>query len=294
MLDLTISNGIITDRNKRSLQAYLSDIGHKAPTREQEQVLFKEYFLAKNSKSTQKATRLRHEITERNLAFVVSVAKNYQAQISLIDAISYGNEGLMRAIDHFEPERGNRFITYASWWIRQSITRGIDENNAKIHVPKSTLEVMSKARRLENEYGVEAAKSKIKRLVRSDLVRHVPRSFVSIDEPSHEGGSKTLEETLQSDTDLNSEIESNELSLILSHCLSESLDRLSENHRKIISMHYGLNGYKPMTLSQIGEKFGLTRERIRQIEEVGMKKLKRIARCNPGISPILTEAYSQL
>lgn len=237
--------------------------------------------------------RARQQMIEHNLRLVVSIAKNYLGRgLPLTDLIEEGNLGLMHAIGKFEPERGFRFSTYASWWIRQSIERSIMHQarlvRLPVHIVRELNQVLRARRALEAQMGdalngdrqvrVEDVAAAVGRPVHevSELLRFAEQP-TSLDAPIErhpsESGSESLLDSVADDgaSDPMSLTLSNEVERLLEH----GLDELSDREREVLAGRYGLRDREPETLEVLAERLGLTRERIRQIQQEALLKLKR-------------------
>jgi RNA polymerase primary sigma factor len=225
----------------------------------------------------------RQRMVEANLRFVVNVAKKYQNEgLPLIDLINEGNIGLMTALDKFDPDRGYRFISYAVWWIRQSIMKAINEKGRAVRLPlnrTNELLQMQKAQRslmkdLETE---EPTAEQIGELAGFDAdhvenLLAISRDLVSLDAPIFNNGSASsvadfIEDDAQSPEDAL-------LDSALKDDVRRLLSSLSDREREIIELRFGLEGQVPMSLKEIGELYNLTKERIRQIEKRALDRLK--------------------
>ena len=234
----------------------------------------------------------RQEMIERNLRLVVSIAKNYLGRgLPMTDLIEEGNLGLMHAIGKFEPERGFRFSTYASWWIRQSVERAIMHQarlvRLPVHVVRELNHVLKARRALESEaasvadgrtVSVEAVAAAVGRPVEevADLLR-LAEQPTSLDAPLERNPSEAGAESVidlvadEQAPDPMGQTLTRELDALLQH----GLDELSEREREVLSGRYGLHDREPETLEVLAERLGLTRERIRQIQQEALLKLKR-------------------
>ncbi|HSV69917.1 MAG TPA: RNA polymerase sigma factor RpoS [Methylibium sp.] len=234
----------------------------------------------------------RQRMIERNLRLVVSIAKNYLGRgLPMTDLIEEGNLGLMHAIGKFEPERGFRFSTYASWWIRQNIERAIMHQarlvRLPVHVVRELNQVLKTRRAIESESmangdaraaRVEDVAAALGRPVSdvTDLLRFAEQP-TSLDAPLERHGADGHAETV---IDLVADDQATDpMGLTLSHeveqLLQHGLDELSEREREVLSGRYGLHDREPETLEVLAERLGLTRERIRQIQQEALVKLKR-------------------
>ena len=267
-----------------TLQAYLREI-RRAPLLTAEE----EYTTAVQARGGDFAAR--QAMIERNLRLVVSIAKNYLGRgLPMTDLIEEGNLGLMHAIDKFEPERGFRFSTYSSWWIRQSIERAIMHQarlvRLPVHVVRELNHVLKARRALEaspvhgsqdRPVGVEAIAAALGRPVQevAELLRFAEQP-TSLDAPLERDaldGGESMLDTVADDhaVDPMGLRLSHELELLLQHGLSE----LNEREREVLAGRYGLRDREPETLEVLAERMGLTRERIRQIQQEALLKLKR-------------------
>lgn len=264
----------ITNRESASLEKYLQEIGHERMISTDEEVA-----LAQRIKDGDSSALA--ELTRANLRFVVSVAKQYQNQgLSLPDLINEGNLGLIKAAQRFDETRGFKFISYAVWWIRQSILQAIAEQSRLVRLPLNQVGSVNKVYRAANKFeqvyerrpsaeelasDVNLPEEKVERAMKSHS-RHV-----SVDAPfaDDEGGSllDVLPNGNIPDTDrpLMQESLREEVSRVLMH--------LSERERGVLEAYYGL-GQPELTLEEIAEKYGLTRERVRQIKEKAIRRLR--------------------
>lgn len=264
----------ITNRDSAALEKYLQEIGHEELLTVEEEV-----------ELAQRIRRGDHEALERltkaNLRFVVSVAKQYQNQgLSLADLINEGNLGLIKAAEKFDETRGFKFISYAVWWIRQSILQAIAEQSRIVRLPLNQVGSVNKINRelhrfeQENERRpsvneiadrVDIPEDKIKEVLK------VPNRHTSIDAPFSESDESSLLDILPND---DSPMADNELvAESLRNEITRTLQVLNDRERHIIEAFFGIN-QPEMTLEEIGEKFGLTRERVRQIKEKAIRPLR--------------------
>ena len=219
------------------------------------------------------------------MRFVISVAKQYQNQgLGLEDLISEGNIGLIKAAQKFDNKKGFKFISYAVWWIRQSIMQSIAENSRTIRLPNNHINAMNKIyktsalleQELEREPTIEELDNVLKDLdikVRENYILSNSNKTISLDLPINDKEDTSLYEVIE-----NKVSESPDEVFIKESFYSDIekvLKRMPNNRQRIIiCMYYGLIGYQPMTLEEIGEYCGLTRERVRQIKEIGIKYLR--------------------
>jgi RNA polymerase primary sigma factor len=268
------SSGIST-RESESLDRYLQEIGkEKLITPEDEVRLAKEI-----QKGSQKALE---DLTKANLRFVVSVAKQYQNQgLSLGDLINEGNLGLIKAAKRFDETRGFKFISYAVWWIRQSILQALAEQSRIVRLPLNRVGALNKIgkelSKLEQEYervpsAAELAESLDMTVSEVADTLKISGRHLSVDAPFAQGEDNRLldvlenEETPDPDTDLMGE----SLKVEIERALSKLTDREAE----VIRLYFGIGREHSLTLEEIGERFDLTRERVRQIKEKALRKLR--------------------
>jgi RNA polymerase primary sigma factor len=274
MRQLKISKQV-TNRDTLSLDKYLHEISKVellSPEIEVE--------LAKRIKKGD--SEALETLIKGNLRFVVSVSKQYQNQgLSLPDLINEGNLGLIKAAERFDETRGFKFISYAVWWIRQSILQALAEQARIVRLPLNKIGSINKINKtfsqLEQEFQREPTQEELAELLdtRIDLVASslsVSSSHVSMDAPLNDDDNSSLYDVL-----LNNDSPSPDSDLMTNSLRKEierSLSTLGEREADILRYYFGLNGYPPYTLEEIGEEFGLTRERVRQIKEKAIKKLK--------------------
>ncbi len=274
MRQLKISKQV-TNRDTLSLDKYLHEIGKielLGPELEVE--------LAKQVKLGDRQAF--ETLIKANLRFVVSVAKQYQNQgLSLSDLINEGNLGLIKAAERFDETRGFKFISYAVWWIRQSILQSLAEHARIVRLPLNKIGSISKINRtfsqLEQEYQREPTPEELSSVleIKPDLIEdslNMTSIHISMDAPLREDEENTLYDILLNN---DSPFADNELiKNSLKKEIERSLSTLSEREGDILRYFFGLNDYPPLTLEEIGERMDLTRERVRQIKEKAIKKLK--------------------
>ncbi len=265
----------VTNRDTLSLDKYLHEIG-KVELLSAE----KEVELAKRIKKGDRQAL--ETLIKANLRFVVSVSKQYQNQgLSLPDLINEGNLGLIKAAERFDETRGFKFISYAVWWIRQSILQALAEQARIVRLPLNKIGSINKINKvfnkLEQEYQREPTVEEV-----ADMLEARPETIedslnfssvhVSMDAPIREEEANNMYDVM-----LNDDSPSPDNNLIDSSLRKEierSLSTLGDREAEILRFYFGLNGYQPHTLEEIGDEFGLTRERVRQIKEKAIKKLK--------------------
>ncbi len=269
----------ITNRETASLDKYLSEIGKEELITAEEEVQLAQKIKAGDQKALEK-------LAKANLRFVVSVAKQYQNQgLSLPDLINEGNLGLIKAAQRFDETRGFKFISYAVWWIRQSILQALAEQSRIIRLPLNQVGSLNKiskeVSRLEQMYerlpssdeiadALDLPEEKI-----AEALKISTRHF-SVDAPLVQG-----EDSSFLDVYVNNESPNADSGLIfesLSKEIQRSLSTLTERERDIINLYFGIGISHGLTLDEIGAKFDLTRERVRQIKEKAIRRLKHTAR----------------
>ncbi|MCR4854232.1 MAG: RNA polymerase sigma factor RpoD/SigA [Prevotella sp.] len=264
----------ITNRESASLDKYLQEIGHEELLSPEQEVELAQRIRKGDREALEK-------LTKANLRFVVSVAKQYQNQgLSLPDLINEGNVGLIKAAEKFDETRGFKFISYAVWWIRQSILQAIAEQSRFVRLPLNQVGSVNKINRVANKFEQEherrpsvqelAEKVDIPQEKIEDAIK-VNGRHVSIDAPFSEGDENTLLDMLVNN---DSPMADNTLVIeSLRNEINRALSTLNERERMIIEAFFGIN-QPEMTLEEIGEKFGLTRERVRQIKEKAIRRLR--------------------
>jgi len=258
-----------------SLRMYLRDIGRIPLLSAAEEVS-----LAKRMERGDMEAKSR--LVEANLRLVVSIAKRYLGRgLSFLDLIQEGNLGLIRAVEKFDYRRGYKFSTYATWWIRQAVTRAIADQARTIRIPVHMVEKLNHLvrakRQLVQDFGREPTPEEIAKVMDTtvDKVQHlikISQSPVSLEKPVGDEEEAELGDFLE-DEGTPRPLDAAMLE-IKKDDLNKVLDSLPHRERKILELRYGLNGEHPRTLEQIGRRFGVTRERIRQIEANTLARLK--------------------
>lgn len=267
-------NKSITNRESASLERYLQEIGHEKLISAEEEVA-----LAQRIK--QGDTQAQEQLIKANLRFVVSVAKQYQNQgLSLSDLINEGNLGLIKAAIKYDETRGFKFISYAVWWIRQSILQALAEQSRIVRLPLNQVGSATKVRRILNMFEQEhQRKPNLNEIAdKIDLPEdkiiealQVNGHHLSMDAPLAEDEDNSLIDVLPNNNVPNTDNELLQESLRKE--VSEALQCLTERERTVIEAFFGI-GQTEMTLEEIGDKYGLTRERVRQIKEKAILKLR--------------------
>ena len=259
-----------------SVKMYLREIGRIPLLTAEEEV----YLAKKIEKGDQASSR---KLAEANLRLVVSIAKRYIGRgLDLIDLIQEGNTGLLRAVEKFDYHKGYKFSTYATWWIRQAITRAIADQARTIRIPVHMVETINKLirvqRRLVQDLGREPLPEEIAAEMEIDIdkVRHIikiSQETVSLEAPVGEEEDPKLGDFIEDKESL-SPHEAATYQLLRGH-IQDVLQYLSPREQKILKMRFGLENGRSHTLEEVGQEFGVTRERIRQIEAKALIKLKR-------------------
>lgn len=258
-----------------AVTVWLRRIG-KTPLLNREQ----EFELAKQVAHGSRAAK--QELVEANLRLVVSIAKRFAGRgLSLVDLIQEGNMGLIRAVEKFDPEKGFRFSTYATWWIRQAISRAICDQGRTIRVPIHLSETIAKLVRvtgkLQQQLGREPSSQELATAMGCSVARvrslqRVTSDPISLDSPIGEGQDGALGELLEDKTE--SPMAEKAIRNLMRARISDALGSLDERERETIVMRYGLSDGVVYTLEDVANHFGCTRERIRQIEQRALRKLK--------------------
>ena len=226
--------------------------------------------------------RARQQLINSNLRLVVSVAKKYTGHsIPLIDLIQEGNGGLMRAAEKFDWRRGFKFSTYATWWIRQAITRSIAEQSRTIRLPVHTHEKLAKSARIRRDLQLKLGREPTDREIADELgitegqmieLNQAARTPISLETPIGDEGDSAFGDLIP-DEDAEEPLEAAADTMLVEH-LNSALGKLDAREQEVLRLRYGIDGEAPRTLEQIGERFQLTRERIRQIEWKALRKLR--------------------
>ena len=267
----------ITNRESQSLEKYLQEIGKVELISSEEEVKLATLIKQGCQKSLDR-------LTKANLRFVVSVAKQYQNQgLSLPDLINEGNVGLIKAAQRFDETRGFKFISYAVWWIRQSILQSLAEQSRIVRLPLNKVGLTNRVQKafslLEQQFEREPSAEEIADLLGMDLEEvsatlNISSSrHISMDNPMSEGEDGTLLDVME-----NPNAEKTDGQLVHNESLKTEIDRslktLTERQKEVICFFFGIGVDHPMSLEDIGERFHLTRERVRQIKDKAITKLR--------------------
>jgi len=270
----------ITNRESQSLERYFNEISKVDLLTPEEEVE-----LAKRIKQGDELAL--EKLTKANLRFVVSVAKQYQNRsLSLNDLINEGNLGLVKAAQKFDETRGFKFISYAVWWIRQSIMQALAEQSRIVRLPLNRTGALSKINKtfaeLEQVYEREPTAEELSKILDMDekeitSTLSLSARQLSVDAPFQEGESNSLLDVLE-----NKNAEDTDKDVAYTDSLrvetERALSTLTTREQQVLRMTFGIGGEHPMSLEQIGEKLNLTRERVRQIKEKAIKKLRNKAK----------------
>ncbi|MBQ0065265.1 MAG: sigma-70 family RNA polymerase sigma factor [Firmicutes bacterium] len=239
-----------------------------------------EYQIAQRAKAGDQEAK--NILITSNLRLVISIAKQYKGDgLSLMDRIQEGNIGLMTAVEKFDPNLGNRFSTYATWWIRQKITRSIQETGKTIRIPVHVSEKLTKIREFKKEYAqknhMEPSVQEIAEYMEMDVVKLQKLLINTMDTISFETPFKDDKENVIGDYLYDESADTPDTTLsksLLIEDIDSLLEGLSAREREILECRFGLHGQKICTLEEVGNRFHITRERIRQIEKNAIQKLK--------------------
>jgi len=273
---------ITENRTKQSIEKYLEEIGGYSPLPPDQEVELAKLIHKGQYQALDK-------LVKANLRFVISVAKEYQGQgLPLQDLISEGNLGLIKAAQRFDETRGFKFISYAVWWIRQSILQALAEQSRVVRLPLNRVGAINKIGRaleqLEKAFGREPSMEEIADKMEmtayevADVLKTSAR-HLSLDEPFKEEEGNSLLDVLESDRYAPPDDSLMQESLQVE--IDKVLSTLKPREAEIIRLYFGLDGDRPLTLEEIGEHFKLTRERVRQIKEKALRRLRHRSRLEP-------------
>jgi len=263
----------------RSLDLYLREIGETPLIKAEEEVELAKKIRLGDQSALEK-------LTKANLRFVVSVAKQYQNQgLSLSDLINEGNIGLIKAAKRFDETRGFKFISYAVWWIRQAILQALAEQSRIVRLPLNRVGTLHKIGKisssLQQEFGREPSADEIAKKLElsegevSDTLK-ISNSHLSLDAPFSISEDNSLIDILEDE--MQESPDESLLSDSLRVEIEKALDTLTPREAEVINLYFGLNHEKPLTLEEIGARFSLTRERVRQIKEKAIRRLRHASR----------------
>jgi RNA polymerase primary sigma factor len=281
MRQLKISKSI-TNRESESLEKYLQEIGRVELISPEEEVRLARLIKQGDQKALDK-------LTKANLRFVVSVAKQYQNQgLTLPDLINEGNLGLIKAAQRFDETRGFKFISYGVWWIRQSIMQALAEQSRIVRLPLNKVGLTNRISRayqqLEQEFERAPTSEELAGLLGVDIeeivaTMSVASRHVSMDSPLSDGEENTLMDVMA-----NGNAESADQKVMFNDSLSQEIQRsltvLTPRQKEVICYFYGIGMSESISLEDIGEKYCLTRERVRQIKDKALTKMRTTSRCN--------------
>jgi len=270
----------ITNRESQSLEKYLQEIGKVDLLTPEEEVDLAQRIRAGDQIALER-------LTKANLRFVVSVAKQYQNQgLTLSDLINEGNLGLIKAAQRFDETRGFKFISYAVWWIRQSILQALAEQSRIVRLPLNKVGSLNKINKafsnLEQEFEREPSADELAEML--EITREevettlgVAARHVSVDAPFQEGEENSLLDVLENKSAPRTDMQLEYLESLRTE-IERSLSTLTDRQKEVIKYYFGIGVEHPMSLEDIGEKFGLTRERVRQIKDKAINKLRATSR----------------
>lgn len=279
------------DEAEMSLNVYLREISETKLLTPADEV----ELAAKIQAGDEKA---REKMIKANLRLVVKIAQDYSNYgLPLVDLISEGNIGLMKAVERFDPEKGGKLSTYAAWWIKQAIKRALANQSKTIRLPVHMVDKIAKMRRvataLQEELGREPSDEEIADELglpqrKISLLRRASQRPTSLDAPVGDDDKASFGEIIGDERAVNPMEELDNKSL--QGDLEGLLELLDEREHKIIDARFGLNGATPMTLEEVGREFGVTRERIRQLQNAALTKMKKALRRKDNPIPTLGEA----
>jgi len=271
----------ITNRESQSLEKYLQEIGKVDLITPEEEVKLARLIKQGDQKALDR-------LTKANLRFVVSVAKQYQNQgLSLPDLINEGNLGLIKAAQRFDETRGFKFISYAVWWIRQSILQALAEQSRIVRLPLNKVGLTNRIQKaysqLEQEYEREPSAEELAIMLEMDIEEvsaalGISARHVSVDTPLAEGEDNTLLDVLENPNAVKTDNALDHTESLKVE-IERSLKALTERQKEVICFFFGIGVDHPMSLEDIGERFSLTRERVRQIKDKAITKLRTVNRC---------------
>ena len=277
--DLEITAENVDQFSDDSVRLYLREIG-KIPLLSNEEEVDLAYRIVKGEK------KAKDKMVEANMRLVVSIAKRYSGRgLDFLDLIQEGNTGLLRAVEKFDPDKGFKFSTYATWWIRQAITRAIADQARTIRIPVHMVETINKVlratRKLTNELNREPSVEEIAKEMgmepeKVDYVVKIKQDIASLDATVGRDGDdedSVLGDFIEDEGRVSPEDAA--AAQMLKEQIAEILSSLSEREQKVVKLRFGIGGGRPHTLEEVGAEFSVTRERIRQIEAKALSKLRK-------------------
>ena len=277
--DLEITAENVDQFSDDSVRLYLREIG-KIPLLSNEEEVDLAYRIVKGEK------KAKDKMVEANMRLVVSIAKRYSGRgLDFLDLIQEGNTGLLRAVEKFDPDKGFKFSTYATWWIRQAITRAIADQARTIRIPVHMVETINKVlratRKLTNELNREPTVEEIANEMgmepeKIDYVMKIKQDIASLDATVGRDGDdedSVLGDFIEDEGRVSPEDAA--AAQMLKEQIAEILSSLSEREQKVVKLRFGIGGGRPHTLEEVGAEFSVTRERIRQIEAKALSKLRK-------------------
>ena len=277
--DLEITAENVDQFADDSVRLYLREIG-KIPLLSNEEEVDLAYRILKGEK------KAKDKMVEANMRLVVSIAKRYSGRgLDFLDLIQEGNTGLLRAVEKFDPDKGFKFSTYATWWIRQAITRAIADQARTIRIPVHMVETINKVlratRKLTNELNREPTVEEIAKEMgmepeKVDYVMKIKQDIASLDATVGRDGDdedSVLGDFIEDEGRVSPEDAA--AAQMLKEQIAEILSSLSEREQKVVKLRFGIGGGRPHTLEEVGAEFSVTRERIRQIEAKALSKLRK-------------------
>ncbi len=265
--------------DRTPMKIYLSQIEAIPLLTAQEEIDLAELIRGKDKKASEEA---RHRMIRSNLRLVISIAKRYSNMgLSFSDLVEEGNIGLMRAVEKFNPDRGYRFSTYASWWIKQALMRSLSNQGKTIRIPVYMYDIISKWRKVRDGLMQKLGRSPTDKEI-ADVMKVPVRKIQEIEKiagrpsslnaPISLDGTAELVDLLPDDVSHGPELQMEEL--LKSDRIRDFLEQLDERERKILILRFGLGKDEPKTLEEAAQEFGITRERVRQIESIAIKKIR--------------------
>lgn len=278
--ELDILNSLVNDGSSDPVRMYLKEIGRIPLLTREEEIR-----LAQKAESGD--LKAKEKLTSSNLRLVVSIAKKYIGRgMTFLDLIQEGNKGLIRAVEKYDWTKGFKFSTYATWWIRQAITRAIADQARTIRIPVHMVETINKlmrtARKLMQDLGREPTPEEIGEAMEMDPekvreILKISQNTTSLENPVGDSDDDSVLGDFIADDRQISPYDATSQQMLREN-IGEVLEALSDREARVLKMRFGLNGGKAMTLEEVGQKFGVTRERIRQIEAKALRKLRHPSR----------------